>query len=84
MARVREADGDLDGALDLVEEAHGMYGAARGAPAPRMRPGSFSACSGRPRWGGRTGSVIEILVLQALTGHARGDVPGALAALERL
>jgi LuxR family transcriptional regulator, maltose regulon positive regulatory protein len=27
--------------------------------------------------------VIQILVLQALTGHARGDVPGALAALER-
>jgi LuxR family maltose regulon positive regulatory protein len=33
--------------------------------------------------GQRTGSVIEILVLQALTHHARGDVPGALAALER-
>jgi LuxR family maltose regulon positive regulatory protein len=31
----------------------------------------------------RTGSVIEILVLRALTDHARGDVPGALAALER-
>jgi LuxR family maltose regulon positive regulatory protein len=33
--------------------------------------------------GRRTGSVIEILVLQALTHHARGDVPGGLAALER-
>jgi LuxR family maltose regulon positive regulatory protein len=32
--------------------------------------------------GGRTGSVIEILVLRALT-HARGDVTSALAALER-
>ena len=29
----------------------------------------------------RTGSVIEILVLQALTHEARGDVPAALAAL---
>ena len=33
--------------------------------------------------GGRTGSVIEILVLQALTHHAGGDTPGALAPLER-
>jgi LuxR family maltose regulon positive regulatory protein len=33
--------------------------------------------------GGRTGSVIEILVLQALNHHARGDTPGALALLER-
>ena len=30
-----------------------------------------------------TGSVIELLVLRALTDHARGDVPGALATLER-
>jgi LuxR family maltose regulon positive regulatory protein len=33
--------------------------------------------------GGRTGSVIEILVLQALTHRAGGDTPGALAPLER-
>ena len=33
--------------------------------------------------GGRTGSVIEILVSQALTHHAGGDTPSALAALER-
>jgi LuxR family maltose regulon positive regulatory protein len=33
--------------------------------------------------GERTGSVIEILVLQALTHHVRGDTPGALAPLER-
>jgi LuxR family transcriptional regulator, maltose regulon positive regulatory protein len=33
--------------------------------------------------GERTGSAIEILVLQALTHQAGGDVPGALAALER-
>jgi LuxR family maltose regulon positive regulatory protein len=31
--------------------------------------------------GGRTGSVIEILVLQSLTHHARGDTPRALAPL---
>jgi LuxR family maltose regulon positive regulatory protein len=33
--------------------------------------------------GERAGSVIEILVLLALTRHARGDTPGALAPLER-
>jgi LuxR family maltose regulon positive regulatory protein len=33
--------------------------------------------------GHRTGSVIEITVLQALDHHARGDVPAALAALEQ-
>ena len=33
--------------------------------------------------GGRTGSVIEILVVQALARRARNDVPGALASLER-
>ena len=33
--------------------------------------------------GGRTGSVIEILVLQALAHHARGDMHAALLPLER-
>jgi LuxR family maltose regulon positive regulatory protein len=33
--------------------------------------------------GGRTGSVIEILVVQALARRARDDVAGALASLER-
>ena len=33
--------------------------------------------------GGRTGTVIEILVLQSLTHHAGGDTPGALTPLER-
>jgi LuxR family transcriptional regulator, maltose regulon positive regulatory protein len=33
--------------------------------------------------GGRTGSVIEILVVEALAHRARNDVPGALASLER-
>jgi LuxR family transcriptional regulator, maltose regulon positive regulatory protein len=33
--------------------------------------------------GERTGSVIEILALQALTRQARGDTPGSLAPLER-
>jgi LuxR family maltose regulon positive regulatory protein len=33
--------------------------------------------------GGRTGSIIEILVLQALTKEMRGDLWGALSALQR-
>ena len=33
--------------------------------------------------GQRTGSVIEILVLQALAHQARGDIPAALAPLQR-
>ncbi|MGZ4452657.1 MAG: LuxR C-terminal-related transcriptional regulator [Nocardioides sp.] len=33
--------------------------------------------------GGRGGSVLEVLILQALAHQARGDVPAALAGLER-
>jgi LuxR family maltose regulon positive regulatory protein len=33
--------------------------------------------------GKRTGSVIEILVLQALAHQSRGDIPAALASLQR-
>jgi LuxR family transcriptional regulator, maltose regulon positive regulatory protein len=37
----------------------------------------------RAEEGGRTGSMIEILILQALAHHQVGDVSAALAALER-
>ena len=145
MARVREAEGDLDGALDLLDAALRVY---MGDFAPNVRPipalrARVLAAQGRVgealAWareqglsaeddlsylrefehitlarallalyraqreassvhdaarllqrllqaaeaGERSGSVIEILVLQALTDHARGDVPGAMAALER-
>ena len=33
--------------------------------------------------GGRTGSVIEILVLQELAHQMQGDIPAALASLQR-
>jgi LuxR family maltose regulon positive regulatory protein len=145
MARVREAEGDLDGALDLLEEAQGVY---MGDFSPNVRPipalrARVLAAQGRVgdalAWargqglspgdelsylrelehvtlarvllaqfraqpaaapisdaarllerllqaaeaGERTGTVIEVLALQALCGHARGEVPGAAAALER-
>jgi LuxR family maltose regulon positive regulatory protein len=145
MARVREAEGDLDGALDLLEEAQRVY---MGDYSPNVRPipalrARVLAANGRVgdalAWareqglsadddlsylrefehitlarvllarsraeraappladaarllerllpaaeaGERTGSVIEILVLQALTSHAGGDVPAASAVLER-
>ncbi len=140
MAQVREAEGDPDGALDLLDEAQRVY---TGDFSPNVRPvpamrARVLAAQGRvgeaygwardlglstsddlsylrefdhitlarvllarsgPRTGdlaefldrllraaeagGRTGSVIEILVLQALAHQARGDVPAALPALER-
>jgi LuxR family maltose regulon positive regulatory protein len=144
-AQLREARGDLDGALDLLGEAQRVY---VGDFSPNVRPipalrARMLAAHGRVdealRWareqglsadddlsylrefehvtlagvllarhaadpreaglpeverlldrlraaadaGGRTGTVIETLVLQALAGQARGDTSGALAALER-
>ena len=145
MARVREAEGDLDGARGLLEEAQRVY---TGDFSPNVRPipalrARVLAAQGRVgdalAWardqglsadddlsylhefehvtlarvllarsraqpseaslrdaarllerlleaaeaGERTGSVIEVLVLGALTDHARRNVSGALAALER-
>jgi LuxR family maltose regulon positive regulatory protein len=146
MARIQEAEGDLDGALDLLNEAERLYDMsdffpnARPIPALRARVlvarGDLGEALGWARdrglsvdddvtylrefehitlsrvllaryteeqaqgpihdatrllerllaaaeEGGRTGSVIEILVLQALAHHARGNRPAALAALQR-
>jgi LuxR family transcriptional regulator, maltose regulon positive regulatory protein len=145
MARVREAEGDLDGALDLLTEAERRYVSDF---FPNVRPisamttrvwirqGSLSEALGWVRErglsvdddlsylrefehitlarvllaqyatergarfldeatgllkrllqvaeeGGRTGSAIEILVLQALAYQTRGDNPAALASLQR-
>jgi LuxR family maltose regulon positive regulatory protein len=138
MARIREAQGDLDGALDLLDEAERMY-----VPdfSPNVRPvaavkarvwvahGRLGEALGWARAqelsveddlnylrefehitfarvllaglampdamrllerllraaddGARTGSVIEILVLQALAHQMRGNVAAALVPLER-
>ena len=145
MARIREAEGDLDGALDLLNEAERLYVGdffpnVRPVPALRARvrvaQGELGEALGWARERGlsadddlsylrecehitlarvllarytaeraersvqeatrllerllraaeegqRTGSVIEILVLQALACQARGDIPAALASLRR-
>jgi LuxR family maltose regulon positive regulatory protein len=145
MSRIREANGDLDGALDLLQEAERLH---IGDFFPNVRPvaasktrvwvlqGRLGEAAGWAREqglsveddlsylrefehitlarvllaqhkseradhsileaigllerllkaaeeGGRTGSVIEILVLQALAGYEQGDIPVALAPLER-
>jgi LuxR family maltose regulon positive regulatory protein len=144
MARIREAQGDLDGALDLLDQAERLYD---GAFSPNVRPvatrkvrvwvaqGRLSEALGWARErglsvenelsylhefdhitlarvllaryksdrtdrsileamgllerllkaaeeGGRKGSVIEILVLQAIAYHAQGDLPAALLPLQ--
>jgi ATP/maltotriose-dependent transcriptional regulator MalT len=145
MARIREVEGDLDGALDLLDEAEHVYVSdfhpnVRPVAAMKVRiwllQGRLTEAMGWVRErglsadddlnylrefehmalarvliaryqknqgdlvirqaiglldrllevaeeGGRTGSVIEILVLQARAHEAKGDIPGALAALER-
>ena len=145
MARVREAKGDLAGALDLLDETERLY---NGDLFPDVRPiaalrarvlaaqGKLDEALGWARErglsvdddlsylrefehitlarvllarytaeradrsnheatrllerllraaeeGARTGSVIEILVLQALAHQTQGDIPAALASLQR-
>jgi LuxR family transcriptional regulator, maltose regulon positive regulatory protein len=145
MARIREAEGDVAGALGLLEEAERRYVSdyfpeVRSVPALRAR-----VLARQGRWadalawaqerglsveddpdylrefehlalaralvarsaaerdarsvsgaaellerllrtteaGGRTGSLLDVLVVQALAHQARGDLPPALAALRR-
>ena len=146
MARIRQAEGDLGGALDLLGEAERLYVGdyfpnVRPVPALKARvwiaQGSLGEAVGWAREqglsadddlsylrefehitlarvlvaryqderaersiqqatrllerllraaeeGGRTGRVIEILILQALAHQTLGDVPAALTALERV
>ena len=144
MARIREAERDLDGALDLLNEAERLYVGdffpnVRPVPAMRARVWVAQGRLGEAHsWvrerglsttddlsylrefehitlsrvllarhkehsegsmhdatrllerllvaaeeGGRTGSVIEILVQQALAHQTEGDLPAALAPLKR-
>jgi LuxR family maltose regulon positive regulatory protein len=145
MARIRQAEGDLGGALDLLNEAERLYVGdffpdVRPVPAlqarVRVAQGEWGEALGWARErglsvddelsylrefehitlarvllagyaaeraersiqeatrllerllraaeeGARTGSVIEILVLQALAHQARDDIPAALASLRR-
>jgi LuxR family transcriptional regulator, maltose regulon positive regulatory protein len=144
-ARIRQAEGDLDGALELLTEAARLY-ATDFSPAVRpvdalvarawIRQGNLSAATGWARESGvsvaddldyvrefehltlarlllaqgtrdragdgigeaivllgrlltaaetgdRTGIVIEIVVVLALAQRAGGDLPGAVASIER-
>jgi LuxR family maltose regulon positive regulatory protein len=138
MARIRQAQGDLDGALDLLDEAHRLYvndysPNVRPVPALKarvmIRQGRVGEALGWAREhglaaadalsyvrefehvtlarvllasgsvrealaflerllraageGGRTGSAIEILVLEALAHQLQGDTRAALVPLER-
>jgi LuxR family maltose regulon positive regulatory protein len=145
MARIKETQGDPEGALDLLEEAERVY---LGGPVPDSRSiaalktrvwlrqgrltealgwardrslsvdddlsylrefehitlarvhiaqyiydrvdssiyeamGLLDRLLGAAEEGGRRGSVIEILLLQALTHEAQGDISPALISLER-
>jgi LuxR family maltose regulon positive regulatory protein len=145
LARVRQAEGDLDSAVDLLDEAERLYA---GDFSPDVRPVSALRARvwiAKGEWakalvwarerglsvgddlsylrefehialasallaqgiatrterssqdaadllarllraaeaGERAGSVLEILVLQALSARARGDMPAALASLQR-
>ena len=145
MARLREADGDLDGALGLLDEADRVYAGdynpnVRPVPAVRarlrIRRGELDSAAAWARErelspddtpsylreyehitlarlllarhrserdrtaldeglallerllaaaedGGRGGSVLELLILLALAHQARGNMPVALATLQR-
>ena len=139
MARVREAEGDLVAAVELLDEAERLYNGdfspnvrpiqalkarmqlAQGAVGDALRwarerqlsvddglsylhefehvtlarallaqPTTVAQATrflarllGAAEQGGRTGSVIEILVLQALAYQAGGDIPAALTSLEQ-
>jgi LuxR family maltose regulon positive regulatory protein len=145
MARINEAQGDLDGALDLLHEAERLYIVSfnpnvrpmaalktriwvaqgklavalawaqeqelsveddlsylrefehitlamlfiaqhrneREEPSIHQAVGLLERLLKAAEEGGRTGSLIEILVLQALAHQAQGDIPPALVPLER-
>jgi len=144
-ARIREADGDLSGALELLDEAERLYVGdfspeVRPVPALRARVliaqgrwadalawawerglsvdddlsylhefehvtlarallaryaaerdedsiqqavGLLERLGSAAKDGGRTGSLLDVLVAQALASQAHGDAPGALTALRR-
>ncbi len=145
MAAIRQAEGDLDGALELLAEAERLYvgdfspdvrpvralkarvliaqgrlaeasdwardrglsaadelgyvhelehvtlarlllaqgGHDRSGPAAREATELLERLLAAAEEGGRSGSVIEILVLLTLARHARDDEAGALASLQR-
>jgi hypothetical protein len=83
MARLREAQGDLDGALALLVQEFdhitparvllARYQSERADRSILEAMGLLERLLKAAEEGGRTGRVIEILVLQAIAYHAQGD-----------
>jgi LuxR family maltose regulon positive regulatory protein len=72
--------------LTLARILLGRHAAERTQPGPDTAYGLLERLRVAAEEGGRTGTLIEILTLQALAHpaeHGRRDVPGALAPLER-
>ena len=84
---------DIDAtAADVLSELHDALEAAdielafaelKGPAKDRLRRYGLFDRMRAAEEGQRTGSVIEILVLQALAHHLNGDIPAALVPLER-
>jgi LuxR family transcriptional regulator, maltose regulon positive regulatory protein len=93
MARIHEARGDLDDALDLLGSAQPMLMidfSPNALARVLLASGSAVQASGlldrllqAGDHGGRPESMIEILVLHALANDVRGDMRAALVPLER-
>ena len=89
---VREQDLSADDDLSYLREFEHLtlarvliarYKTDRADDALRAALGLLERLLQAAEEGGRTGSVIEILMLQALAHQAQGDLPRALASLER-
>jgi LuxR family maltose regulon positive regulatory protein len=69
--------------ITLARVLVARYRAQRSEPTERAASGLLERLLVEAERGERTGSVIEILVLQAVTNHARGEVSAAVSTLER-
>ncbi len=69
--------------ITLARVLVAQYRAQRSEPTERAASGLLERLLVEAERGERTGSVIEILVLQAVTNHARGEVSAAVSTLER-
>jgi LuxR family maltose regulon positive regulatory protein len=68
--------------ITLARVLLAQYTARRSEASLEQAAGLLERLLAAAEQGERTGSVIEVLLLQALTQHARGDVAAALSALQ--